>query len=81
MLLANKGIAVMRLHGPAAGKYQGSYCEDKLQSWARQIEAWSRQLKAIYIYFDNDQAGYAACNALALRRIVFGRARLGKKYG
>jgi uncharacterized protein YecE (DUF72 family) len=45
----------VRLHGPTAGKYQGSYSEDRLQSWARQIEIWSRQLKAVYIYFDNDQ--------------------------
>jgi uncharacterized protein YecE (DUF72 family) len=32
-------------------------------------------LKAIYIYFDNDQAGYAAQNALELKQMVFGRSR------
>jgi uncharacterized protein YecE (DUF72 family) len=28
---------------------------------------------AVYFYFDNDQAGYAATNALRLREMVFGR--------
>jgi uncharacterized protein YecE (DUF72 family) len=27
-------------------------------------------LEAIYIYFDNDQAGYAAHNALTLKQLV-----------
>jgi uncharacterized protein YecE (DUF72 family) len=60
----------VRLHGPEAGKYQGSYSQKKLQAWARQIDAWSKELKAIYIYFDNDQAGYAAANALTLRSLL-----------
>jgi len=61
----------VRLHGPS-GKYQGSYSEERLQAWARQIEQWARQLKAIYVYFDNDQHGYAASNALTLRKMIFG---------
>jgi len=28
---------------------------------------------AIYVYFDNDQAGYAVRNALAFKKIVLGR--------
>lgn len=64
----------VRLHGPASGKYQGSYSDDRLSEWARRIEAWSKELKAIYVYFDNDQAGYAANNALRLKEIVLGRA-------
>ena len=64
-----------RLHGPAAGKYQGSYSDAKLGEWAARIENWAKELKAIYIYFDNDQAGYAANNALTLRNMVFGVGR------
>jgi uncharacterized protein YecE (DUF72 family) len=45
-----------------------------LSRWARQIESWAKELKAIYFYFDNDQAGYAATNALRLRDMVFGRS-------
>lgn len=65
----------VRLHGPAAGKYQGSYSDEALRSWARRISAWARELKAIYLYFDNDQAGYAAQNALTLKQMVLGQSR------
>ncbi len=62
----------VRLHGPDSGKYQGSYSDQQLSQWARQIETWAKELKAIYIYFDNDQAGCAAANARRLREIIFG---------
>lgn len=62
----------VRLHGPAAGKYQGSYSDEKLHEWAQRIEQWAKELKAVYVYFDNDQAGYAAQNALTLRQMVLG---------
>ena len=68
-------FAYVRLHGPQRGKYQGSYSEPRLAQWARQIESWAKELEAIYLYFDNDQAGYAARNALQLRELVFGRSR------
>jgi uncharacterized protein YecE (DUF72 family) len=60
----------VRLHGPEQGKYQGSYSAEQLAQWADQIREWSKKLKAVYVYFDNDQAGYAAQNAVTLRRIV-----------
>jgi uncharacterized protein YecE (DUF72 family) len=61
-------FAYVRLHGPG-GKYQGSYSQDVLKGWADRIASWSH-LNAVYIYFDNDQSGYAAQNALELRRII-----------
>ena len=64
----------VRLHGPASDKYQGSYSEQQLLQWARQIESWAKELKAVYFYFDNDQAGYAATNALHLREMILGQA-------
>jgi uncharacterized protein YecE (DUF72 family) len=71
-------FAYVRLHGPDAGKYQGSYSHAQLRAWARRIQEWSATLKAIYIYFDNDQAGYAAQNALELNQMVFGGSRTTK---
>ena len=68
-------FAYIRLHGPAEGKYQGSYGDVRLRQWARWIEQQATRLKAIYVYFDNDQAGYAAQNALTLRRMVLGTQR------
>lgn len=63
-------FSYIRLHGPAAGKYQGSYSNERLKDWAKWIEKQSKRLKAIYVYFDNDQAGFAAHNALRLREMV-----------
>jgi len=65
-------FSYVRLHGPATGKYQGSYSRQRLHKWARWIEQQAKRLRAIYVYFDNDQAGYAAQNALALRQMVLG---------
>ncbi|HWR37528.1 MAG TPA: DUF72 domain-containing protein [Clostridia bacterium] len=61
--------AYVRLHGPG-GKYQGSYEHAKLREWADRIVNWSRKMRAVFVYFDNDQAGYAAQNALELKRLV-----------
>lgn len=65
-------FAYVRLHGPGTGKYQGSYSDQRLRQWARQVEEWAKELKAIFIYFDNDQAGYSAKNALTLKNMIFG---------
>ncbi len=59
----------VRLHGPG-GAYQGDYSEAVLRAWAERIREWRTRLRAIYIYFDNDQAGYAPKNALELARMV-----------
>ena len=54
------------LHGPG-GAYQGSYPDETLEEWAARIRAWSRDLRAVYVYFDNDQGAFAVENALALK--------------
>ncbi|MBV8808839.1 MAG: DUF72 domain-containing protein [Acidobacteriaceae bacterium] len=64
-------FAYVRLHGPG-GKYQGSYSERALADWSERISKWKRDLKAVYVYFDNDQAGYAAQDALRLKSLVTG---------
>jgi uncharacterized protein YecE (DUF72 family) len=65
----------VRLHGPTAFKYRGSYSGAQLAAWADQIRAWRRKLKAIYVYFDNDDSAYAVRNALMLRQLVAGKSR------
>jgi uncharacterized protein YecE (DUF72 family) len=62
-------FAYIRLHGPG-NKYQGSYSAGALERWAAWIADWRKRLREIYIYFDNDQAGYAAHNALTLKRMA-----------
>lgn len=60
-------LVYVRLHGPD-GPYQGSYDGRALAAWARRILAWRAEGRQVWCYFDNDQAGYAVLNALALRR-------------
>jgi uncharacterized protein YecE (DUF72 family) len=59
----------VRLHGPGL-KYQGRYGRQGLKPWAERIEEWRRSLGQIYVYFDNDQAGYAADDAVELKELV-----------
>jgi uncharacterized protein YecE (DUF72 family) len=59
----------VRLHGPL-GAYQGSYTKDHLAGWARQIRRWQQILKDVYLYFDNDQSGFAALNASELKNRI-----------
>lgn len=61
----------VRLHGPG-GKYQGSYSDQALAVWAERIRNWRQELRAIYFYFDNDEAAYAVGNALKLRDLADG---------
>jgi len=59
----------IRLHGPGDA-YEGTYPTRTLNKWAKNISDWIKDGKAVYCYFDNDQAGYAAQNALKLQEIV-----------
>jgi uncharacterized protein YecE (DUF72 family) len=59
----------VRLHGPG-GAYQGSYSRESLQQWVGRIAEWRKHLRAVYVYFDNDQAAYAAENARTLREMT-----------
>lgn len=59
----------IRLHGPG-NKYQGDYSRDTLQRWAERIDSWRKKLKHVFVYFDNDQAGFAPKNAIELKRML-----------
>lgn len=71
-LTVTTDFAYCRLHGPGLEKYQASYGRASLRRWCRQIGLWARTLTSVYLYFDNDQHGYAAQNAMALKRMVSG---------
>ena len=66
----------IRLHGPTHFKYQGSYSDEQLAAWAERIRAWSRKMKSIYVYFDNDDSAYAVDNAITLKKML---GRLAKR--
>lgn len=60
----------IRLHGPGNEKYKGNYSTQQLNTWAVKLRRWANEDKEMYCYFDNDQKGYAAKNALALKKIM-----------
>jgi uncharacterized protein YecE (DUF72 family) len=69
-LTVTADFVYIRLHGPSQKKYQGDYSQQTLKQWAARIRKWKSELSAIYIYFDNDQAGFAIKNARELKKIL-----------
>lgn len=59
----------VRLHGPE-GNYMGQYSKQALAGWAGAFSTWARQGRDIYCYFDNDHNGYAARDALSLKKML-----------
>lgn len=54
-------------HAAAVGHGRGAaYGYSLARLWVRRTRAWLAANKDIYIYFDNDQNGYAVHNAIAL---------------
>jgi uncharacterized protein YecE (DUF72 family) len=62
-------MVYVRLHGPGA-KYQGSYSEEGLQWWAGRCREWQQQGLQVFVYFDNDEQGFAAFNARRLQELL-----------
>jgi uncharacterized protein YecE (DUF72 family) len=42
----------VRFHGPA-GDYKGGYTDEVLQEYADKINAWLKNGKTVYVYFNN----------------------------
>ncbi|MBW1988617.1 MAG: DUF72 domain-containing protein [Deltaproteobacteria bacterium] len=59
----------IRLHGPD-GAYQGEYGKKGLAPWARAISQWADSGRDVYVYFDNDEQGYAPTDALRLKKML-----------
>ncbi|NIM29595.1 MAG: DUF72 domain-containing protein [Gammaproteobacteria bacterium] len=54
-------LVYVRLHGPVAA-YTGSYRAPRLRIWVDRAQAWNRRNKEVFIFFDNDERGYAVKN-------------------
>ncbi len=59
----------VRFHGVTGHGY-GRYAEKDLKRWAKRFRDWTAQGKDVYAYFDNDDAGAAPQDALALKALV-----------
>lgn len=64
-------FAYLRLHGPSGQKYAGRYTRRQLSEWLELCGTWiSRGARQVFVYFDNDQLGYATLNALELQEMA-----------
>ncbi len=70
-LVATADFAYIRFHG-STGLYWSCYTDEELFSWSRQIIELGRELKAVYIYFNNDAEAYAVMNAQKLKEMLTG---------
>ena len=68
-IVSTADFVYIRLHGPG-NKYQGSYTEKELAAWAGKCKQWAAEGKDTFIYFDNDQRGFAVANALTLNDMI-----------
>lgn len=55
-------FSYMRFHGPK-DLFLGRYSEGELQDWKEQIDGFSKKLRKVYIYFNNDLKANAVENA------------------
>lgn len=65
-LVATADFAYIRFHG-STGLYWSCYSDEELASWAKKLADLGADLKAIYIYFNNDAEAFAVRNAMTLR--------------
>ena len=64
-LVATSDFAYIRFHG-SEGLYSSCYSDEELSHWAERIARLGQNLKAIYIYFNNDAEAFAVKNAFTL---------------
>ncbi len=65
-LVATADFAYIRFHG-STGLYSSCYTDAELAEWAEKLADLAANLKATYIYFNNDAEAFAVKNAKTLR--------------
>ena len=68
-LEATTDFAYIRLHGSQL-LYSSRYSDEELRQWSTRISRIKSKLASIYIYFNNDIAGYAVDNAVTLGKML-----------
>lgn len=70
-LVVTADFAYIRFHGHE-GLYSSDYSDAELQAWAEKIRSLAGQMESIYVYFNNDVAGFAIKNARTLKSLLEG---------
>ncbi len=65
-LVATADFAYIRFHG-STGLYWSNYSDEELVDWAKRLANLAKNLKALYVYFNNDAEAFAVRNAMTLR--------------
>jgi uncharacterized protein YecE (DUF72 family) len=65
-IIATTDFAYIRFHGHES-LYASRYNDEALAAWAKKIKRLAKNIKAVYVYFNNDVAGYALENAGTIR--------------
>ncbi len=65
-LVVTADFTYMRFHG-STGLYWSCYSDKELADWAKKLANLAANLKAVYIYFNNDAEAFAVRNAITLR--------------
>jgi uncharacterized protein YecE (DUF72 family) len=65
-IISTADFAYIRFHG-SDSLYASRYTDKEMTDWAKKIKRLGKDLKEVYIYFNNDVAGYALENARTLR--------------
>jgi len=68
-VLATADFAYVRFHG-STGLYWSRYSDEELSDWAKKIAELGKNLRAVYIYFNNDAGAYAIRNAKTLEMFL-----------
>ncbi len=79
-LAATADFAYIRFHG-SSGLYFSCYSDEELADWAKKLANLATNLKAVYIYFNNDAEAFAVRNAITLRSYLENRERMPGKVG
>jgi uncharacterized protein YecE (DUF72 family) len=68
-VVATSDFAYVRFHG-SQGIYSSRYSDEELSRWAQKIARLGQEVKASYIYFNNDAQAFAVENAMTLRSLL-----------
>jgi len=65
-------IIYVRFHG-TTGRYSGCYSKSTLRDWAKWLKDHTKDVRGIYVYFNNDACAYAVRNAKELKEQLITR--------
>ena len=68
-LITTSDFAYFRMHG-REDWYASCYSDKELKELSERLNPLSREVKDVYVYFNNDASGYAVMNALRLKEYL-----------